>query len=126
MKDLWRNNRGATIVEFALVALPVIVLTLGIIQTAWIVWVRNLLQTSVDAAARCGAINSTTAPCNGSNLIQTANTVFAPLSGATFTANGLSCSSDGGIGLVGTYNITIVFVVSMSVTAKSCYPVISS
>jgi Flp pilus assembly protein TadG len=123
---LFRNNRGAAAAEFALVALPVLLFILGIVQTAWIVWIDNLLQVSVNTAARCAGVQSTTLPCYGgttANMIETANRVFKPLSGATFAANGSSCSS--GTGLVGTYNITILFVVNMTVTAKSCYPIVS-
>src|SRR5215216_5330521 len=87
MKKIFRDDRGATLVEFALVALPVFLFILCIVQTAWIVWIDNILQISVNAAARCGAIQSTTLPCSGSgvaNMIATANQVFSPLSGATF------------------------------------------
>jgi TadE-like protein len=121
MWKLLRNNRGSSAVEFALVALPVLTFILGIIQTGWLVWANNLLHLSVDAAARCGAVNSTTSPCKGSsNMIGTANLVFGPLSSATF-GNNTSC---GGTGLIGTYKVTIVFVVDLTLTAKSCYPTV--
>jgi hypothetical protein len=131
---LFKNNRGSTAVEFALVALPVLVFILGIMQTAYIVWIDNLLHISVDAAARCGAVGSTTLPCLSggttlANMQSTANLVFCEragcVSGATFSLNNASCSADGGSGLIGTYNVTIVFVVNLTLTAKSCYPTIS-
>jgi Flp pilus assembly protein TadG len=122
MKKLLRNNRGGSAVEFALVALPVLLFVYGIMQTAWIVWADNLLQVSVDAAARCAGVGSTTSPCNGPDMIGTANTVFGPLSGASFSANTSACS---GKGLIGTYTITFLFVADMTVTAKSCYPTVS-
>jgi Flp pilus assembly protein TadG len=136
-----RNNRGATAVEFALVALPVMAFIIGIIQFGWIVWVDNLLHTSVDAASRCGAIGSVTSPCHGAgpvnggsitNMITAANTVFQPLIGATFTDN-TSCSVDvvgtglQGSGLVGAYHISIglaVFAMNFTLTAQSCYPTV--
>jgi Flp pilus assembly protein TadG len=127
--NLLKNNRGATAVEFALMALPVFTLIFGIMQTAWIVWVDNLLHAAVDTAARCGAVNSTTSPCGGSgstNMINTATVVFEPVSSssATFTIN----SSCGGSGLNGSYNISIGvggLGVNITVTAKSCYPTVS-
>jgi Flp pilus assembly protein TadG len=122
MKRVWRCERGATIVEFALVALPVLVFIFGIMQIAWIVWIDNLLQVSVNTAARCGAVQSTTSPCSGADMVATANLVFSPPSGATFSVNGSDCSASGGTGLVGTYTITFLFVVDMTVTATSCYP----
>jgi len=125
MRFLLKNNRGTTAVEFALVALPVLVFILGIIQTAWIVWIDNLLHISVDTAARCGAVQSTTSPCSGTNMVTTANQVFG-LSGVTFNLNNSNCSGDGGTGLIGTYNVSIVFVVNLTLTAKSCYPTVLS
>jgi Flp pilus assembly protein TadG len=134
------NNRGATAVEFALVALPVMGFIIGIIQFGWIIWVDNLLHVSVDTASRCGAIGSTTSPCDGpgpvnngsiANMITTANTVFQPLTGAAFDDN-TSCSVDVGTnlqgsGLVGTYQISIglgVFAMNLTLTAQSCYPTV--
>jgi TadE-like protein len=119
-----KNNRGTTALEFGLVALPVIWFVFGIIQTAWIVWIENTLYISVDTAARCGAIGSTTPPCNGSGTVhmtETANRVFGMTSGAAppaFSSNP-TCS---GVGLVGTYDVSIVSVVNLTLTAKSCYP----
>ena len=136
MKCLFKNNHGATAVEFALVALPVIVLILGIMQTAWIVWIDNLLHVSVNTAARCGAVNSTTLPCYGntaSEMIQTANLAFEPLSSATCgsTTNCLQFSpntncSAGEKGLSGSYTFSFLFVVSLTLNAQSCYPTVPS
>ena len=126
MRKFLKDTHGGALVEYALVSLPVLVFVFGIMQTAWIVWVDNLLQMSVDAAARCGAVGSLTSPCAGSttaDMIQTANTVFEPLSGASFSVNNSSCSS--GTGLVGTYEINFLSVINLTVTAKSCYPSVS-
>jgi Flp pilus assembly pilin Flp len=135
-----KNNHGATAVEFALMALPVLGFMIGIIQFGWIMWVDNLLHISVDTASRCGAIGSVTSPCDGSgpvnggsiaNMITTANTVFQPLTGATFTNNS-GCSVDAGSGLpgsglVGNYPIDIglgIFAINFNLTAQSCYPTV--
>src|SRR4051795_3260956 len=115
-----RCNRGAAAVEFALVALPVLFFILGIMQTAYIVWVDNLLQTAVNTASRCGAVGSTTIPCVGSaglNMNSAATTVFRPLSGAIFASTiGINAC------VTGTYHVTFVFVVNLTITANSCYP----
>lgn len=121
---LFTDDRGATMVEFALVALPVLVFMIGIMQTGYIVWADNLLHDSVDTAARCGAVQSTTFPCSGTDMASTANTVFRPLTGATF-GNNSSCSADGGAGLIGTYIVNFL-AVTLTLTAQSCYPTISS
>jgi Flp pilus assembly protein TadG len=125
--NLCKNDRGSTMVEFALVALPVLFFIIGIMQTAYIVWIDNILHYSVDAAARCGAVQSTTPPCNGgtlANMQSTANALFAVANAAgspTFTTN---CS---GSGLAGSYNVRIglgVMAVNLTLSAKSCYPTV--
>jgi len=135
--NFFRNNRGATAVEFALVALPVMAFIIGIIQFGWIVWVDNLLHISVDTASRCGAIGSTTSPCDGSDMITTAQTIFEIVPPLTSTTNvsfadNPNCSVDAGTGLagsglVGTYHIRIglgVFAMNLTLSAQSCYPTI--
>jgi Flp pilus assembly protein TadG len=132
MKLLFKNNRGATAVEFALVMLPVLMFIIGIMQVAWIVWVDNLLHVAVDTASRCGAISSsTTRPCASGNMTTTANLVFAPLSGATWSNN--SGCSGGSTGLTGSYTVNILGVgglkwfraLTLTMTAKSCYPTVT-
>lgn len=120
MRKLLRNDYGGAAVEFALVSLPVIVFIFGIIQVAWMVWANNLLNIAVDTAARCGAVVSTTPPCKGNDMVSAANTMFTPLTGASFSAN--PCTN--GVGLIGTYSVTIVFL-DFTLTAKSCYPTVS-
>jgi Flp pilus assembly protein TadG len=107
-------------VEFGMVALPVLLFIFGIMQTAYIVWADNLLHIAVDTAARCGAINSTTPPCNGTaNMVSTAQGVFFLSSAASFTSN--STCSTGGSGVVGTYTLSFLHAANVTLTAKSCY-----
>ena len=123
----FKDNRGAALVEFALVALPVMLFIFGIIQTAWVLWVDNLLHVSVNVAARCAAVNSTTLPCSGNTIpemVSAATTVFGSVNGAKFQNNG-PCTSDHGDGLTGTYTVNILYVVNLTLTANSCYPTVS-
>jgi Flp pilus assembly protein TadG len=125
--NFFKNNRGAAAAEFALVALPVMLFILGIIQTSWVLWVDNLLHFSVDVAARCAAVGSTTPPCSGGtvpDMISTATTAFAPLNSASFQNNG-TCTSDGGAGVTGTYTVNILFVVNLRLVVNSCYPTVT-
>jgi Flp pilus assembly protein TadG len=122
MKRLFQNRDGATALEFALAMLPIMLFIAGIFQTAYILWIDNMLHYSVDAAARCGAIGSTTYPCNGgtlANMQSTANALFAPNPGGSPTFTNNSCS---GTGLTGTYQVSILSVTNLTLTAKSCYP----
>jgi Flp pilus assembly protein TadG len=51
-KLFWRNDRGATAVEFALVGLPLILLIFAALQTAIIFFFDQALQTGTQKAAR--------------------------------------------------------------------------
>jgi Flp pilus assembly protein TadG len=121
MWKLVRSSQGASATEFALVIFPVILFMIGIVQTGYLVWTNNLLHAAVDAAARCGAVNSTTAPCAAADMVSAANAVFTPLTGATFTENSGTATCNGK-GLTGTYIATIGVIVNLTMTANSCYP----
>ena len=63
---LWRNRRAATAVEFALIALPFVMLLIGIVEIGMVFMVASALESATDVAARqirIGAMQSqTTAP----------------------------------------------------------------
>jgi Flp pilus assembly protein TadG len=121
MRKFLQNRDGASAVESALVALPVLLFIFGVMQTAYTLWIDNMLHYSVNAAARCGAINSITYPCYGNtltNMKSTANALF--IGTANFSSNS-NCS--GGLGLTGTARVSIFFSIwSLTLTADSCYP----
>jgi Flp pilus assembly protein TadG len=124
IKKLFGREDGTSVMEFALVAPALFGFVFGIIQTGYVLWIDNLLHYSVDVAARCGAVASTTSPCKGggfANMEETANALFAMAhaSGSpTFDAN---CSATGS-GLTGTYEVSFLSIVNLTLTAKSCYP----
>jgi Flp pilus assembly protein TadG len=128
MKLLFKNNRGAAAVEFALGIMPIMVFMVGIMMTAYVLWIDNMLYFAVDYAARCGAVQSnttppnTTPPCYGpglANMKRTADALFL-VSGATYALNSSTCSS--GSGLKGTYRVNIALFTNLTLTANSCYP----
>ena len=125
-----KNNSGASAVEFALVAPVIVAFIAGILQFGYVLWVDNLLHYAVDAAARCGGVGSTTAPCPNPNdrsvtaMTAAANAVFAPavhmptIKNLNFSAN---CAGTGS-GLTGTLTISILKLKNLQLTANSCYP----
>jgi Flp pilus assembly protein TadG len=54
MRRLWRRREGASAVEFALVALPMFMTAIGIIEVAMVLFVNVLLEGAVRDAARFG------------------------------------------------------------------------
>src|SRR5688572_21679166 len=111
--DFAREDRGSTAVEFALLSILFIAVTLGVIDMARLAWEINLAKAATRAGARFAASNtmassylqnfnavtsmSSTVPGNGSNVPSDA-TVLPPI---TCTLG--ACAGNGGSGQTG-YN----------------------
>jgi Flp pilus assembly protein TadG len=121
MRHFFKNDCGATVVEFALVVSVFFTLVLGVIQFSYAIWIDNLLHYSVNAAARCMAVGSTSPPCSNPSA-NTAHDIFTSMAGSvagvpTFTAN---CPV--GSGYTGAYTVTFLYLVNLRFSAQSCYP----
>jgi Flp pilus assembly protein TadG len=94
-RSLARNTRGATTLEFALVAVILVTLLLGGMELGLIMWTRGTLQSVAAQTARCAAIGS---PNCVSPTTYAGNQVTALLAGitaATVTATtAASCLSE--------------------------------
>lgn len=54
-----RDRRGATAIEFSLVAISLLMLVFGVIEFGRVMWTREALQETAIATARCmGVLNS--------------------------------------------------------------------
>src|SRR5262249_49875900 len=85
-------RRGTTAVEFALIALPLLLLLLGIIEFGRMLWTQSALHYAVQEAARCAAVNPGT--CAGSSATQNYAVARAGglnLSPAVFTVSSPAC-----------------------------------
>jgi Flp pilus assembly pilin Flp len=54
MRALWRNQRGATAIEFAIVSMPVIYLMVGIVEFSVAMTVANSLEAATNLSSRLG------------------------------------------------------------------------
>jgi Flp pilus assembly pilin Flp len=54
LRSLWRDKRGATAIEFALVSLPVIYLMVGIVEFSIAMTVANSLEAATNLSSRLG------------------------------------------------------------------------
>lgn len=54
LRDLWRNTRGTTAIEFAFVAGPVIYMMVGIIEFSVAMTVANSLEAATNLSSRLG------------------------------------------------------------------------
>jgi Flp pilus assembly protein TadG len=137
---LKRGDSGAMAVEFAIVAVPFLLLIFGGFEFGRALWDDNALQQTAIAAARCEGISqstiASTAACNGTTATLYAQQVAlawgitVPTSGITVTAS-TTCGGVAGFSQV-SLNYTFVSVVpqllgvfsgGLPLTATACFPV---
>ncbi|MGH6908633.1 MAG: TadE/TadG family type IV pilus assembly protein [Phenylobacterium sp.] len=125
MPRFLRDRSGATAAEFGLILIPMILLTLGTINAAVMVYTASALHFAVEKTARWTAIQTTvgggTAP--GATAIQAYGvSVYKGATPAvTFTATAPGCGAR--IAATANYNFTTGVTSSVvPITASACYP----
>jgi Flp pilus assembly protein TadG len=120
--DLAASKRGASAVEFGIIAPAFLVLLIGTIEGGRMLWTLNALHYSVQEAARCASINTTT--CGTSTQIKdfAATRSGAGLSSSVFTATVVACGNQVSANYPMPLNIPF-FSSSITLTARSCYPI---
>jgi Flp pilus assembly protein TadG len=120
---LVHDERGSVLIESAL-ALPVLfLLAFGIIETGRGLWIQNTLQFSVEAAARCAAINSTT--CGSNAGVQAAAVAAATGIGTVagdYTVETLTCGKRVSVAFTFDGKIPGMSSFAPVLRASACYP----
>jgi Flp pilus assembly protein TadG len=63
-RQLRRDIRGSTTVEFAVVGSMLCMVTFGIVETGLLWWLKSGMQVTASLTARCGAIGNNRNPSN--------------------------------------------------------------
>lgn len=124
------NNRdGGAAVEMALVLPMLSLIVLGTIEAGWLLWSANTLYFAVEQAARCGAVDA--ANCNAPapsgeakvKAVAVANAMGLNMASGDFTVTNTTC----GLQVTATYVFTFLMPfqtdLTVSIPAKSCYPI---
>ena len=120
MMVLLRSLEGTTTIEFALVLGPLLLLLMGIVKVGDVVWIQNVLNYSVEEAARCGAVNPTVCATPGQIQSYAASAAGSGIS-ATYVASSQSCGSD----VTASYTAAVsapFLTFSIPLSAHACYP----
>jgi Flp pilus assembly pilin Flp len=146
LQHLYRDQCGATLVEFTVVLPVFLSLTFGITQAGLMLWTQVGLQHGVEMASRCaslsdiaikyGGLNPTAnpTPCYTLKSSATANAstvksfaasnswgINPPASAFSVDSASLGCP-DGNL-VTATYPFTAIhYLFSITLTARSCYP----
>lgn len=96
------GRAGSTALEFALVALPLVAIIMGIVEFARYLWMQNTMQYAVDQAARYVMANTTATAAQVKTFAES-QALGMTNAGITFAA---SSASSGGVAymtITGTY-----------------------
>lgn len=132
MRAVAQDRRGATAIEFAIIAPVFVLLMLFLFEVSLVLWARGVMQMATSQTARCTAINSTRCTSPGafaSGIIKNwglsgiVPTIAVTVQGGTACGNTagqfkmVSISNPGGLstGFVAPFS-------GMVMTTTSCYP----
>ena len=119
-----RDTRGATLVEFAIVAPFFLIIVIGIIDFGRLFWVKSTMQFAVEEAARYAMVNS---DASTADLEAYATSEASMLSGITFSASSSTSSGVEFRTITASYTfsflIPIIPVNGITLSAKSTTPV---
>jgi len=121
---IWRDQRGASALEFALLAPLFFLLVFGIIALGMVFWTQVGLQHGVQMAARCASVNTLLCPNSNPDAI----TAYAAqqalglgLPASTFAYSVPACGNQ----VSASYSFefpTILNLAPLTLTAQSCFP----
>lgn len=115
-----RNERGASVVEFALILPVFVVFVFGMINCGLLLWTQLGIEHGVVAASRCAAIDR--AECPDVPAYATSETYGLNLPKSVFTLTSPACGDQ----VAASYGFRFVTVLlpplNVTLTARSCYP----
>lgn len=124
MKPLvaWRDESGASALEFALTAPAFFLLLFGIIEAGILFWTQLGLQHGAELAARCATVNRTIcSDANSTTTYASQQALGLTLPAGTFTYSNPSCGNQ----VSGSYSFALpsfMGVGPITLAAQACFP----
>jgi Flp pilus assembly protein TadG len=119
---IWQDERGATALEFAILAPVFFLLIFGIIAFGLLFWTQVGLQHGAEMAARCASINTTLCPTNSAITDYAMHQALGlSLPASTFTYSVPACGNQ----VSASYTFQFPGVLNLSpvtLTAQACFP----
>jgi Flp pilus assembly protein TadG len=121
---IWLDERGATALEFAILAPVFFLLIFGIIAFGLLFWTQVGLQHGAEMAARCASINSTLCPNSNPSVITNyamQQTLGLSLPSSTFSYSTPVCGNQ----VRATYTFVFPDILNLgplTLTARACFP----
>lgn len=121
LKGLWRDDRGATAVEFALVAPAAIMLLVGIVSLSIMLLSVGSMHYAVEAAARCASAIPTVCSTSSATVAYANSRYSGALISPVFTYVAAACGNK--VSATATFTLEVgMFRQSVPLSATSCFP----
>jgi Flp pilus assembly protein TadG len=118
---LWLDERGATAVEFALIAPLLITMLIGTLSLCGCLFLVGSMHYAVEEGARCASVKTLICTDSSSIVSYTQNRYFGPNPQPTFAYSQQACGNSV-TGTV-TYTLDVGFrTYSVPVSASACFP----
>lgn len=124
LAGIWRDERGASAVEFALIAPIFFLFIFGIIACGLLFWTQVGLQHGAEMAARCATINTSLCPNSNPSAITnyaTQQALGLSLPTSTFTYSTPACGNQ----VSASYTFQFPEILNLgplTLTAQACFP----
>ena len=117
----WRDERGVTAAEFALVIVPFMALIFGIIGMSMLFHANQSLHFAVEAAARCYSVNTAVCSTSGDTQTYATSKYTGPAISPVFIATATGCGHT--VTGSATFPLNAVLVsISVPLSASACFP----
>jgi Flp pilus assembly protein TadG len=117
------DRSGATAVEFALFAVPILLLLFGIVVFGRVIWAQSTLHVAVEDAARCASVNSNL--CGTASAVQSyavAQATGLNLDPSVFTVSAQPCGNQVSANYPFSFAVNQLFPYTITLTAQACFP----
>ena len=119
---IWRDERGATALEFAILAPVFFLLIFGIIALGMLFWTQVGLQHGAEMAARCASINTIRCPDGNAVKNYALEQAFGlSLPASTFTPSTPACGNKVSASFAFVFP-DILNLRPLTLTAQACFP----
>lgn len=120
--DAWRDARGTTAIEFAIVGPAFITLVIALVYLCMCLFAIGSIHYAVEAGARCAAVRTTECTDATSTLAYTKSQYFGPSSTPAFTYNPAAACGHSVSGSL-SYAVDLgLRNVIIPITATACFP----
>ena len=117
----WDDNRGTTVIEFAMLAPVVITLLVGTFFLGLSLFLVGSLHYAVEEGARCASVNTGVCTDASTTVAYAQSHYFGPSATPTFTFSAASCGNS----LTASINYVMdlgMMRLTVPITASACFP----